>query len=69
MFMFIGVGIGFTFVPRLFKADPLNYGLSIVGSIFFLIGTICFAGVADDTAGFDPDFYDFLMGFGHGGFR
>ena len=45
MFMFIGVGIGFTFVPRLFKADPLNYGLSIVGSIFFLIGTICFAGV------------------------
>ena len=45
MFMFIGVGIGFAFVPRLFKADPVNYGLSIIGSILFLIGTIFFAGV------------------------
>ena len=45
MFLFIAVGIGFVFVPRLFNADPVNYKLSIVGSIFFLIGTICFAGV------------------------
>ena len=45
MFLFIAVGIGFVFVPRLFKADPVNYKLSIVGSTFFLIGTMCFAGV------------------------
>ena len=45
MFMFIGVGIAFLFVPRLFKEDRLNYTLAIIGSLFFLLGTTFFAGV------------------------
>lgn len=45
MLMFTGVGISFLFVPRLFKEDHLNYKLAIIGSIFFLLGTTCFAGV------------------------
>ena len=45
MFMFIGVGIAFLFVPRLFKGDPLNYVMAVIGSAFFLIGTAFFAGV------------------------
>ena len=45
MFMFVGVGIAFTFVPRLFKEDPLNYALAIIGSACFFLGTAFFAGV------------------------
>ena len=45
MFLFLGVGVGFCFVPRLFKHDPLNYKLALVGSGFFFIGTAFFAGV------------------------
>jgi hypothetical membrane protein len=45
MFMFIGVGIAFSFVPRLFKEDPLNHTLAIIGSVFFFLGTAFFAGV------------------------
>ena len=45
MFLFIGVGIGFMFVPRLFKGDSLNYALAIIGSLSFLLGTAFFAGL------------------------
>ena len=45
MFLFAGVGIGFMFVPRLFRGDRLNYALAIIGSMFFLFGTVFFAGV------------------------
>ena len=45
MFLFLGVGIGFLLVPRLFQDDPMNYRLAIVGSIFFLLGNAFFAGV------------------------
>ena len=45
MFMFLGVGIAFLFVPRLFKGEPLTYALAIVGSAFFFSGTTFFAGV------------------------
>ena len=45
MFMFLGVGIAFLFVPRLFKGESLNHALAIVGSAFFFSGTTFFAGV------------------------
>jgi len=45
MLLFAGVGISFLFVPRLFKEDPINHALAMIGSIFFLLGTIFFAGV------------------------
>ena len=45
MFMFIGVGVSFLFVPRLFKEDRLNYALAAVGSGFFFVWTIFFGGV------------------------
>ena len=45
MFLFLGAGIGFLFVPRLFQSDPMNYRLAIVGSMFFLLGNAFFAGV------------------------
>ena len=45
MFMFVGVGVAFLFVPRLFNGDRLTYLLAMVGSGFFLIGTTFFAGV------------------------
>ena len=54
MIMFILVGVSFLFVPRLFKDNKVNYYLSILGSIFFLLGTIFFAGV-----GFTP--YDLYL--------
>ena len=50
MFMFIGVGIAFLFVPQLFKEDRLNYTLAIIGSLFFLLGTTFFAGGRAHTA-------------------
>jgi len=54
MIMFILVGISFLFVPRLFKENKTNYFLSILGSIFFFLGTVFFAGV-----GFTP--YDLYL--------
>ena len=37
MLMFIGVGVAFLFVPRLFNGDRLTYSLAMVGSGFFLV--------------------------------
>lgn len=54
MIMFILVGVSFLFVPRLFKENKTNYSLSILGSIFFFLGTVFFAGV-----GFTP--YDLYL--------
>ena len=45
MFSFAAVGIGFLFVPWLFKDDKINFYLALLGSIFFFVGTIHFAGV------------------------
>ncbi len=45
MIMFVLVGVSFLFAPRLFKENNLNYFLSILGSVFFFLGTIFFAGV------------------------
>ena len=54
MIMFILVGVSFLFVPMLFKENKTNYFLSILGSIFFFLGTVFFAGV-----GFTP--YDLYL--------
>jgi hypothetical membrane protein len=45
MFIFSAVGIGFLFVPALFKDNAINYYLAWLGSIFFFVGTIYFAAV------------------------
>jgi len=45
MILFAFVGIAFLFVPRLFKDNFINYVLSTIGSLFFFLGTIFFAGV------------------------
>ena len=45
LFLFIGVGVSFLFVPRLFRADAINFRLAWLGSILFLIGTLFFASV------------------------
>ena len=45
MVMFLGVGIAFLFVPRLFKVDSFTHTVAIIGSIFFFFGTTFFAGV------------------------
>ena len=44
MFMFLGVGIAFLFVPRLFKENPLNLALAIAGSIFFSLVVLFLQG-------------------------
>ncbi len=49
MILFGFGGIAFLFIPNLFKEDPLNYKFAIIGSGFFLIGALFFAGV-----GFTP---------------
>ena len=54
MIMFVFVGIAFLFVPRLFKENNTNYFLAILGSGFFFLGTVFFAGV-----GFTP--YDLYI--------
>jgi len=38
-------GIGFLFVPRLFKEDSTSYFLALIGSVFFFFGSLFFAGV------------------------
>jgi len=45
MFLFVAVGIGFLYVPALFREDRVNYYLAIVGSALFFLGTSFFAGV------------------------
>ena len=54
MIMFILVGVSFLFVLMLFKENKTNYFLSILGSIFFFLVTVFFAGV-----GFTP--YDLYL--------
>ena len=54
MIMFVFVGVSFLFVPKLFKDNSVNYFLSILGSGFFFLGTLFFAGV-----GFTP--YDLYL--------
>ena len=44
MVMFLGVGIAFLFVPRLFKENPLNLALAIAGSIFFSLVVLFLQG-------------------------
>tara|TARA_X000000368_G_scaffold132216_1_gene103768 strand:- start:40 stop:720 length:681 start_codon:yes stop_codon:yes gene_type:complete len=45
MFLFVLVGVGFLFVPWLFKDNSITFYLSILGSFFFFFGTIYFAAV------------------------
>ena len=45
MFMFVAVGVAFLFVPRLFSDDRITYLLAMLGSGFYLVGTVFFAGV------------------------
>ena len=45
VFLFSAVGVGFLFVPQLFSSDPLGYRLAIMGSCFFVLGMVFFAGV------------------------
>ena len=59
MFLYLGSGIGFLFVPTLFKKNKKTYLLSIAGSIFFCAGCSFFAGV-----GLTPhDIYQDLHGY------
>ena len=45
MLVFALGGVGFLFVPRLFKTDKVNYILALIGSSFFFFGAFFFAGV------------------------
>ena len=45
MFFFAAVGVGFLYVPALFKEDRANYRLALLGSVLFLFGTTFFSGV------------------------
>ena len=59
MVLYLGSGIGFLFVPTLFKKNKKTYLLSIAGSIFFCAGCFFFAGV-----GLTPhDIYQDLHGY------
>ncbi len=49
MLLFFFIGISFLFVPILFKENKTTFILAIIGSLFFFIGSIFFAGV-----GFTP---------------
>ena len=60
MIMFILVGVSFLFVPRLFKENKTNYFLSILGSIFFFLGTVFFAGVGFTPYGLYLDMHVFF---------
>ena len=54
MLLFFFIGISFLFVPILFKENKSTFILAIIGSLFFFIGSMFFAGV-----GFTP--YDCLL--------
>jgi hypothetical protein len=59
MFLYLGSGIGFLFVPKLFRESKQIYFRSIAGSIFFFAGCSFFAGV-----GLTPhDIYQDLHGY------
>ena len=45
LFFFIGVGFAFIKIQALFKANSLTFKLAILGSAFFVVGTVFFAGV------------------------
>ena len=45
MLFYAASGIGFLFVPNLFRDDRNIYKLAWIGSFFFFIGSFCFAGV------------------------
>jgi hypothetical protein len=58
MFLYLLSGIGFLFVPELFKKEKNIYYLAWIGSFFFFIACFCFAGV-----GLTPhDLYQTLHG-------
>ena len=54
MILFFLVGISFLLVPVLFKENKFTFFLAIIGSLFFFVGSIFFAGV-----GFTP--YDLYL--------
>ena len=54
MILFFLVGISFLLVPVLFKENKSTFILAIIGSLFFFVGSIFFAGV-----GFTP--YDLYL--------
>ncbi len=45
LILFFFAGIAFLFIPYLFKDNETNFKLSVIGSAFFLIGSIFFAGI------------------------
>ena len=45
MLLFFFIGISFLFVPILFKENKSTFILAIIGSLFFFIGSMFFAGV------------------------
>ena len=45
MLFFFFIGISFLFVPILFKENKSTFILAIIGSLFFFIGSMFFAGV------------------------
>ena len=66
MLLFFFIGISFLFVPILFKENKPTFILAIVGSLFFFIGSMFFAGV-----GFTPYdvFFDLHVFFALNSFR
>ena len=66
MLLFFFIGISFLFVPFLFKENKSTFILAIIGSLFFFIGSMFFAGV-----GFTPYdvFFDLHVFFALNSFR
>jgi len=66
MLLFFFIGISFLFVPILFKENKSTFILAIIGSFFFFIGSMFFAGV-----GFTPYdvFFDLHVFFALNSFR
>ena len=66
MLLFFLIGISFLFVPILFKENKPNFILAIIGSSFFFVGSMFFAGV-----GFTPYdvFFDLHVFFALNSFR
>ena len=66
MLLFFFIGISFLFVPILFKENKSTFILAIIGSLFFFIGSMFFAGV-----GFTPydAFFDLHVFFALNSFR
>ena len=66
MIFFFFIGISFLFVPILFKENKTTFILAIIGSSFFFVGSMFFAGV-----GFTPYdvFFDLHVFFALNSFR